>query len=70
MHATGEYAIADLWKSSSDGHATVYRTTGRQLRSGTMVYEEKNRKWDRLARSTPRNIRTRLWSLAHKLGVR
>lgn len=21
-----------------------------------------NRKWDRLARSTPRNIRTRLWS--------
>ena len=30
MHATGEYAIADLWKSSEPACATVYRTTGRQ----------------------------------------
>ncbi len=31
------------------------------IRSGTMVYEERT-EGDRLARSTPRNIRTRLWS--------
>ena len=53
-----------LVPSGAAARARVLTPTGfvDTIRSGTMVYEERTGKLDRLARGTARNIRTRLWS--------